>query len=93
MPPMLMSIPRAFPIFPIPHDRAKTLPDLLAGAGFFPILQQRIDLSHVTIGCAAGVAMEAEAGKRRIDSIHRSMLEEFPPQMKVGGEFAAVWDS
>ena len=36
---------------------------------------------------------KTEAGKRRIESINGGVLEEFSPQVKVGGVFAAVWDS
>ena len=90
---MAVQLPITLPPLPMPHNRAKTPCDLLAGAGFFPIHQQRIDLGHVAIRCAAGVAMEAEAGERRIESIHRSVAEEFPPQMEVGSKFASVWDA
>ena len=90
---MFFDAPSASPVFPVPHDPKKTSSDLLACAGFFPIFEQRIDLGHVAIRCAAGVAMEAEAGERRIESIHRGVLEEFAPQMEIGGEFAAVRDA
>jgi hypothetical protein len=92
LPPMAFDSPRAFAILPMPHDGAKAAGDLFSGTVFFPILQQRIDLGHVAIRCAARVAMEAEAGQRRIESIHWGMLEKFAPQVEIGGEFAAVWD-
>ena len=60
---------------------------------FFPILQQRIHLGHVTIRSAEGVTMESKAGERRIEAVNRGMLEEFAPQMEVGGEFAAIRDA
>jgi hypothetical protein len=47
----------------MPHNRAKAVCDLLVGIGFFPILQQKIDLCHVAIGRAAGVAVESEGGE------------------------------
>jgi hypothetical protein len=47
----------------MPHNRAKAACDLLVGIGFFPILQQRINLCHVAIGRAAGVAVASEGGE------------------------------
>ncbi len=90
---MALDPPSALPIFPVTHNFKKAPCDLLAGAGFFPILQQRIDLGHVTIRCAAGVAMEAEASQRRIEAVNRCLAEELCPEMEVGREFAAVWNA
>ena len=77
----------------MPYNRAKAARYVFSVAGFFPILQQRIDFRHIAIRCAAGIAVESEAGERTIDAVNRRMAEKFAPQVEIGGEFAAVWDA
>ena len=91
--PMSFESPGTFAILPMPHNRRKSMRDLFFCSGFFPLFQQGVYLGHVAIRCAARGAVEAKASERRIKSIHRGMLEEFPPQMEVGGEFATIRDA
>ena len=76
---MAIQLPITLPPLPMPHNRAKAACDLLVGAGFFPILQQGINLGHVAIGRAAGISVESKGGEWGIEAVNWCVAEELSP--------------